>query len=49
MQAAYKGGVRLMKLFLEHGADPNLKDKQGKTALDMTKKKQHQEVINLLQ
>ncbi|MEA1940265.1 MAG: ankyrin repeat domain-containing protein, partial [Candidatus Caldatribacteriota bacterium] len=49
MQAAYKGDVRLVKLFLEHGADPELKDKQGKTALDMAKKKQHQEVIDLLQ
>lgn len=49
IQAAYKGDVRLVKLFLEHGADPNLKDKQGKTALDMAKKKQQQEVIDLLQ
>ena len=49
MQAAYKGDVRLVKLFLEHGADPNLKDKQGSTALDMAKKKNHQEVIDLLQ
>jgi len=49
MQAAYKGDVRIVKLFLEHGADPDLKDKQGKTALDMAKKKQQQEVIDLLQ
>jgi len=49
MQASYKGDVRLVKLFLEYGANPNLKDKQGKTALDMAKKKNHQEVINLLQ
>jgi len=49
MQAAYKGDVRVVKLFLEHGADPDLKDKQGKTALDMAKKKQQQEVIDLLQ
>ncbi|MCK4309044.1 MAG: ankyrin repeat domain-containing protein [Candidatus Atribacteria bacterium] len=49
MQAAYKGDMRLVKLFLEYGADPNLKDKQGKTALDMAKKKNHQEVIDLLQ
>ena len=49
MQAAYKGDVRLVKLFLEYRADPKLKDKQGKTALDMAKKKNHQEVIDLLQ
>jgi len=49
MQAAYKGDVRLVKLFLEYGADPNLKDQQGKTALDMAKKKNQQEVIDLLQ
>jgi len=49
MQAAYKGDVRLVKLFLEYRADPNLKDKQGSTALDMAKKKNQQEVIDLLQ
>ena len=49
MQAAYKGDVRLVKLFLEYGADPDLKDKQGKTALDMAKKKNQQGVIDLLQ
>ncbi|MCK5768460.1 MAG: ankyrin repeat domain-containing protein [Candidatus Atribacteria bacterium] len=49
MAAAYKGDVRLVKLFLEYGVDPNLKDKQGRTALDMAKKKQQQGVIDLLQ
>ena len=49
MQAAYKGNVKFVKLFLKYGADPNLKDKQGKTALDMAKKKNHQQVIDLLQ
>jgi len=49
MQAASKGDVRLVKLFLDYGADPNLKDKQGRTALDIAKKKQQQEVIDLLQ
>ena len=49
MAAAYKGDVRLVKLFLKYGVDPNLKDKQGRTALDMAKKKNQQEVIDLLQ
>ena len=49
MQAAYKGNVKFVKLFLKYGADPDLKDKQGKTALDMAKKKNHQQVIDLLQ
>ncbi|GAI13365.1 unnamed protein product, partial [marine sediment metagenome] len=49
MQAAYKGNVELVKLFLKYGADPSLKDKQGKTALDMAKKKNYQQVIDLLQ
>jgi len=49
MAAAYKGDVRLVKLFLEHGADPEKKDSQGRTALDMAIKKQQQEVIDLLQ
>jgi len=33
---------------LEHDADPDLKDNQGRTALDIVKKKNHQEVIDLL-
>jgi len=49
MAAAYKGDVRLVKLLLEYGVDPNLKDNQGRTALDMAIKKQQQEVIDLLQ
>jgi hypothetical protein len=49
MAAAYKGDVRLVKLFLKYGVDPSLKDKQGRTALDMAKKKNQQEVIDLLQ
>ena len=49
MAAAYKGDMRLVKLFLEYGVDPNLKDNQGRTALDMAIKKQQQEVIDLLQ
>ena len=49
MAAAYKGDVRLVKLFLEYGADPNLKDNQGRTALDIAKKKNQQGVIDLLQ
>ena len=49
MAAAYKGDVRLVKLFLEYGVDPNLKDNQGRTALDMAKKKNQQGVIDLLQ
>lgn len=49
MSAAYKGNVELVKLFLKYGADPSLKNKQGKNALDMAKKKNYQQVINLLQ
>ena len=49
MAAAYKGDVRLVKLLLEYGVDPNLKDNQGRTALDMAIKKQQQGVIDLLQ
>jgi len=48
MQAAYKGNVKFVKLFLKYGADPGLKDKQGNTALDMAKKKNYQQVIDLL-
>ena len=49
MQAVFKADVRLVKLFLEHGADLDLKDNQGRTALDIAKKKNYQEVIDLLQ
>ncbi|HDP37189.1 MAG TPA: DUF4412 domain-containing protein [Candidatus Atribacteria bacterium] len=49
IQAVFKADVRLVKLFLEHDADPDLKDNQGRTALDIAKKKNYQEVIDLLQ
>jgi ankyrin repeat protein len=49
IQAVFKADVRLVKLFLEHGADLDLKDNQGRTALDIAKKKNYLEVIDLLQ
>jgi len=49
IQAVFKADVRLVKLFLEHGADLDLKDNQGRTALDIAKKKNFPEVIDLLQ
>jgi ankyrin repeat protein len=49
IQAVFKADIRLVKLFLEHGADLDLKDNQGRTALDIAKKKNYPEVIDLLQ
>ena len=49
IQVVFKADVRLVKLFLEYGADLNLKDNQGRTALDIAKKKNYLEVIDLLQ
>ncbi|MBK8150753.1 MAG: ankyrin repeat domain-containing protein [Acidobacteria bacterium] len=39
----------MIKLFLEKGADKSLKNKEGKTALDLAKKTQNKEAIELLQ
>ena len=48
MNAAYKGNLTLVKMLLEFGADPTLKDYKGQSALDTAHKKEHQDIIQLL-
>ncbi|HSX13858.1 MAG TPA: ankyrin repeat domain-containing protein [Chlamydiales bacterium] len=40
--------VRICKLLLENGADPNIPDNEGNTPLDTAKKKNDKELISLL-
>ena len=46
--ASKEGRVENVKILLEAGADPGLKDKMGKTALDWAKEKENQELVVLL-
>jgi uncharacterized protein len=46
--ASAAGHADLVKLFLSKGADPSLKDSEGKTALDVASAANHQQVVDLL-
>lgn len=46
--AARWGQVQSVRLLLDSGADVNLPDKDGRTALDYAKESRHEEVIKLL-
>ena len=48
IQACQKGYVDIARLLLNHGANPDLPDKQGKTALDYAFEMGHENVIELL-
>jgi uncharacterized protein len=48
MFAAGEGHVEVCQALLENKADPNLKDKDGDTALDHARANQHQNVLELL-
>ena len=48
MDAAYLGKIQNLQLFIKNGADLSLKNKRGNSALDLAKRKQHQDVIDLL-
>jgi ankyrin repeat protein len=46
--AARKGHVDVVKALLAKGADATLKSKEGKTAIDLAKEKNHKVVVELL-
>lgn len=47
--AAYKNLPHVARVLLERGADPNAKQSDGKTPLEMAKEKGHAEVVELLE
>ncbi len=48
MTAAAEGQVDVVRVLLEHGADKDLEDKDGDTALSFARQNGHSEVIELL-
>lgn len=48
LKAVKKGDVKAVSLFLTTGMDPNVKDKYGKTALQIAQAKKHFEIVKLL-
>lgn len=48
IQSTRFGQLDIVKLLLKNGADTKLKDKEGQTALDIAKKSQNQEAVQLL-
>jgi ankyrin repeat protein len=49
MRAAISGRTKICEMLLALGADPSLKDKDGKTALDWARLKNESECVALLQ
>ena len=49
MAAAQMGHAEAVKILLAHGADPNLKTKEGKTALSLALEYNHPEIAAVLQ
>ena len=48
MYAAWGGNLDTVKVLLSLGADPDRKDKSGKTALDYAMREKHSDVVGLL-
>ena len=49
MNAAYRGHPKICAMLLALGADPSLKDRDGKTALDKARERNNPECAALLQ
>lgn len=49
MHGAYTNAIESVKILLNAGIDKSLKDNEGKTALDIALRENHQEIIYLLQ
>jgi len=48
IEAAQKGYVEIMKLFLQHGAYTQFRNREGKTALDLAKEAGYQQIADLI-
>lgn len=48
LRAALYGKSEAFKTLIEHGADKNAKDRQGRTALELAKKYNHQKIVEIL-
>nr|MBX2886412.1 ankyrin repeat domain-containing protein [Granulosicoccus sp.] len=49
IDAAYFGRNENLELLLENGAKPEMKNKQGLTAMDVAKKNEHKSTVKLLE
>ena len=47
-QAATKGDLKLVRLLIKHGADLDLKDNFGKTAIHKANESRHINIVKLL-
>jgi ankyrin repeat protein len=48
LRAALYGKLEALKILLEFGADKNIRDSQGRTALELAKKYNHSEIVEIL-
>jgi ankyrin repeat protein len=48
-EAAIRGFVNVVKLLLEYGADPTVKDKDGRTPLDLARAKGRRKVVSVIE
>ena len=47
-QASEDERIEIVRLLIEHGANVEVKDNEGRTPLDVATGKQHEEIIKLL-
>ena len=48
LRAVLYGKSKALQALIEGGADKNIKDKQGRTALELAKKYNHPEIVKIL-
>ena len=48
LRAALYGKAKALKVLIDHGADKNIKNKQGQTALTLAQKYNHPEIVQIL-
>lgn len=49
MEAARSGELEIVKLLVQSGCNPNLRSKEGNTALDFAKSRNYEDIINYLE